>query len=67
LGAAVLWPLCSSRSAKICTPRYVELVAMTPQIKSSMVRSPFFWIPLAFLGLMLAAAVVTAYAAAQMR
>jgi RNA polymerase subunit RPABC4/transcription elongation factor Spt4 len=45
-GIAVLWALVNARASKICRPGYAQLVSMTPQARSSMANSPFFWIPM---------------------
>jgi len=50
--AAKLWAYFSPRSATICTDSYRELVARSSDMKPRTYSSPFFWIPLAFLGLM---------------
>jgi hypothetical protein len=49
--AAILWVLFNNRSSEICTPRYRELIARTPDMKPRTFQSPFFWVPLIIIGL----------------
>jgi hypothetical protein len=58
------WALFNSRSARICTESYRQLVARTPEQKPPTYGSPFFWIPLVLLGLVLLAVFGAAFARA---
>jgi hypothetical protein len=46
---SVLWALFNGRSATICSPRYRDLAARTPELRPSTFKSPFFIVPLAVL------------------
>ena len=50
---AVMFVLFSDRAAEICTEEYHSLVASTREVKSPMVRSPFFWIPAGAMALLI--------------
>lgn len=62
--SACLWAFFNGRAAAVCTPAYVDNMARTPQLKSATFSSPFFWIPLGFIGLVMLIAVVAGIAAA---
>ena len=61
---AATWVLFSRRARRICSERYAELVARSAFVKPKMFNSPFFWIPmiliLLVLWLMLAAMLLLA-------
>ncbi len=45
--ASVLWALFNKRSSQICSPRYRDIVARTPELTPPTFKSPFFIIPTA--------------------
>jgi len=44
------WALLSSRSDRICSRDYQEMIAEAPQTRPDLYRSPVFWGPILFLG-----------------
>jgi hypothetical protein len=55
---ALLWVLFNSRSSKICSDRYRDLVAKTPELRPPTFKSPFFVIPAALSGFAILLAMV---------
>jgi hypothetical protein len=55
---ALLWVLFNARSSKICSDRYRDLVAKTPELRPPTFKSPFFVIPAALSGFMILLAMV---------
>jgi hypothetical protein len=43
---AIAWTLLSGRAAQVCAPTYRTIVARTPTLRASRVKSPFFVVPL---------------------
>src|SRR5581483_4372628 len=56
--SSVLWALFNRRSSKICTPEYRDIVAKTPELAPSTLKSAFFIIPAALGGFVLLLALV---------
>ena len=56
--SSVLWALFNRRSSKICTPEYRDIVAKTPELVPSTLKSPYFIIPAALTGFVLLLALV---------
>jgi uncharacterized membrane protein len=44
--AAIVFTLLSGRAAQICAPAYRTIVARTAQMRASLVKTPFFVVPL---------------------
>lgn len=57
---AMMWAVGGAQGAAICTPEYQALVERTPDVKVPFWTSPFFWIPVALMGLMLVVGIVAA-------
>ncbi len=64
IGAAYLWVYFNGRAAAVCSREYAERVARTPHLKPQTFRSPFFWIPLAAIGIVVVLAILAVMVAA---